>query len=74
MFSEMSLSAAAPEDVPATYFVDVQVSERRQSVGRYGRGQPCGSGPPVRKTHPPAKGLFLWSYEILMHLKHSVFV
>ena len=36
-FPEMSLSEVAPEDVPATYFVAVQVSERRQSVG-LGRG------------------------------------
>ena len=34
VFSEMSLSAAAPEDVPDTYFVGVGVSEHRQSVVR----------------------------------------
>ena len=33
-FSEMSLSAVAPEDVPATYFLRVRVSELRQSIGR----------------------------------------
>ena len=38
MFSEMSLSAAAPEDVPPSYCVVVQVAELRQSVGRWGFG------------------------------------
>ena len=35
----MSLWADALEDVPATYFVGVRVSERLQSVGRLGQGQ-----------------------------------
>ena len=34
--SEMRLSAAAPKDVPATYFVHTRVSERRQSEGCLG--------------------------------------
>ena len=35
-FSEMSLSAAATEDMPATYVVSVQVSVPRQSIRRLG--------------------------------------
>ena len=38
VFSEMSLSAFAPEDVPVTYFVGVEVSEHQQSIGCLGRG------------------------------------
>ena len=38
VFSEMSLSAAALDDVPATYFVAVRASERRQPLSRHGRG------------------------------------
>ena len=38
VFSEMSWFAAALDDVPATYFVDVRVSERRQPLNRHGRG------------------------------------
>ena len=38
VFSEMSVSAAAPEDVPAMYFVGARVAKRRQSVGCLGRG------------------------------------
>ena len=38
VFSEMRLFAAATEDVLATYFVGVRVSERRQSEERYGQG------------------------------------
>jgi len=37
-FSELSLPAAAPEDVPAKSFVGVRVSKRRRSVGRLGWG------------------------------------
>ena len=59
VFSEGSLSAAAPQDVPSTYFVRSYVSEHRQSVGRLSRGaflwHPWA---PVRKwlTH----AVFLW--------------
>ena len=35
--SEMTLSAAVPEDVPAIYFVEVWVSEHGQSVGCHDR-------------------------------------
>ena len=37
IFAEMSLSKAAPEDMPTGYFVGVRVSERRQAVGGHGR-------------------------------------
>ena len=55
LFSEMSLSASAPEDVPVTYFVGVEVSEDRQSVGCLGRGGQlyCAPGASVRKSMPP---------------------
>ena len=47
VFSEMRLSAAAPNDVPAMYFLDVRVSECRQALSRHGRraalGNPGGS-------------------------------
>ena len=38
VFSYMSASKAAAEDVLTTYFEGVRVSERRQSVGCHGRG------------------------------------
>ena len=61
VFSEMSLSAAAPEDVPDTYFVGVGVSEHRQSVGHLDRGgQPCATPrAPVRKSRPRIRVFFV---------------
>ena len=59
-FPEMSLSEVAPEDVPATYFVAVQVSERRQSVG-LGRGGGAGLMAPrgrLSEKGTTHKGLF----------------
>ena len=60
VLSEMCLSASAPEDVPATYFVGVRVSELRKSVSRLVGGAPNGiAGVPVRKSSPCIRFLFL---------------
>ena len=51
VFPEMRLSAAAPEDMPATYFVGVLVSERRRFLGRLGGGRQPSGTPAAESTH-----------------------
>ena len=74
VFSEMGLSAAGPQDVPATYFVGGRVSQRRQSEERYGRGaalwHPGGACP---KTTRPRRIFLGWLTQSDLLLEFCMF-
>ena len=61
VFPEMRLSAAAPEDVPATYFVGVWVSERRRFLGRLGGGRQPSGTPAAESEKRTRVTVFWWS-------------